>query len=115
MKREGEHSVQFCREIVSMLFIGMQDRFRIGTCPENMTRRLKIPSQLPEIINFPVKNHPNRPVFVKNRLLSAGQIDDRKSPHPDSYSFSDVDPFVVRPAMLQDVTHQFYLTIHGRG
>ena len=45
------------------------------------------------------------PIFVVDRLLPRGQVDDAQPPHPEADARLDVDPLVVGPAMPDDVAH----------
>ena len=69
------------------------------------------PPQVAEVVDFAVEDDPHRAVFVGQRLLAAGQVDDRQPPVSQGHAgrcrptFGEVGAFAVRAAMAQHGRH----------
>src|SRR5215469_8157662 len=83
----------------------MDDHFRIRVGVEAMPAPLELASQLGEVIDFSIEDGPNRAVFVENRLMSAGNVDDAEAPHSQAGILLREDAFVVRAAMDDGLAH----------
>ena len=70
-----------------------------------MAARFDQASEFAVIVNFAVQNDGDRTVFVENRLMASGHVNDRKPPMAESDSSGDVKTFVVRPAMSKRAGH----------
>src|SRR6185369_13669 len=69
---------------------GVHDHFRVRTGPEAVSLRLERGHQRLEVVDLAVERDPDRPVLVRQRLLSRGQVDDREP--------AMAEPDVPRPA-----------------
>jgi hypothetical protein len=72
---ESELPVKTVHTTDALVFIQMNDDFGIRIRVKPMTFGFQLCSQLPEVINLSVEDHPNRSVFVVNGLATAAQID----------------------------------------
>src|SRR5487761_439751 len=102
---KGKHSPQLVHTFRSVLLVEMDYDFRIGMGVKTMAERFKLPPQSGKVIDLSVKDHPDIPVFVVNRLASSGNINDAETPHPDSCRTVRIDTFVVRPAVHHGKAH----------
>jgi hypothetical protein len=83
----------------------MNDRFRVGIGIKPVTALFEIGAQLLKIINLAVENDRFGPIRIENRLLPAGEIDDREPAHREGDRFLLVKAFLVRPAMNDTAIH----------
>src|SRR5688572_2769777 len=72
---------------------------------EPVAASAQIFSQSLEAIDLAVADGPNGPVLVRDRLMAAGEIDDRQAPHADQHAAAHVFAGVVRTAMARHVAH----------
>ena len=72
-----------------------------------MAARDQVAAKLGEVVNLSVEDDPDRTIFVGNRLVTTGNVNDRKSPHAYGCAAFDVIPGVIRPAMRDDIAHLF--------
>src|SRR5215468_7801386 len=70
-----------------------------------MAAREQQAAQLAVVVDLPVEDDPDRAVFVRDRLASSGQINDREAAHAHRDARLDVMTFTVRPAVLDHATH----------
>ena len=54
--------------------------FSVAPCFERMTLLNQLVVQLTEVVNLAVKYYPNTLIFVCQRLMPAGKVNDRKPP-----------------------------------
>ena len=81
---DGEHPVQEGRELLAMLLPEMGDDLTIRRCREAVPLGLESTSQLAIVVDLPIEDQTDRPVFVEQRLVSTGQVDDGKSAHAEA-------------------------------
>ena len=58
------------------------------------------------VVDLAVERHPDRLVFVGQRLVTAGQVDDAQTPVSEGAAGGQVQACAVGPAMGHDVAHQ---------
>ena len=61
------------------LLIGVHDGFRVGVRAVLVTVRFEHPPDVGVIVNFTVEDHPDAAVLVRQRLLTAPQIDNAQT------------------------------------
>src|SRR5215469_1838112 len=111
--RKSEHSPQLADTFRLIFLIGMDDHFGIAVCGETVATFLEFCSQFTEVVNFSVENNPDRFVFVVNRLVSAGQVDDAQSPHSQGDVISNEYALVVRPSVENRLAHPMSSCVVG--
>ena len=84
----------------------MDERLRIAVRVKAMSRLFKILSQFQVVVDLPVEDNPDALVFVVDRLMAAGHIDNGKAPHPESNVASDIGTAVVRATVDDRVVHR---------
>ena len=62
-------------------------------------------AQFEIIVDLAVADDLDGPVFVRDRLLAAGKVDNTQPPHRQSDAGRGKKAFIVRPAMPQRVRH----------
>ena len=83
----------------------MDDHLGVAGGVEGVTGRLELGSQLPVVVDFAVEHEPDRAIFVVDRLLPGGQVDDAQAAHAESDAGLDVNSLVVGPAVADHFTH----------
>jgi hypothetical protein len=92
--------------VFAELLVRVHDRFGVGVCPENVTSRLERVSQLTMVVHFAVEDDPDRSVFIRQRLLAAGAVDDGKPPMGEGDPRAIEKPFAVGTAMCNASRHR---------
>src|SRR5215470_19276699 len=67
---EGKHAAQPADNVMAPLLVSMDDRFGVTVRAELMSRRNQLRAQLLEVVNFAVKNDPNRLVLIAHGLMT---------------------------------------------
>src|SRR5690349_22196708 len=62
-------------------------------------------AQLAKVVNLAVAYKPQRSVAIRQRLVPAGQIDDRKAPHADGAGAVGMVAFVIGSSVHDDTAH----------
>src|SRR5215469_1075989 len=57
------------------------------------------------IVDFAIEDDPERVIFVRERLMPGGKVDNAQAPHADSDPAFGVDAFIVRAAMRHHPAH----------
>ena len=73
---------------------------------EAMTLARQIFAESLVVVNLAVENNPDGAVFIGDRLMASGEVDDAQSPHTDRATAIDMETFVVGPAMDDLVAHR---------
>jgi hypothetical protein len=114
VERDREHAVQSARELYALLFPEVDDDLGIGIRRETMTLRLELGAQLEVVVDFAVVEDGDGAVFVEDRLMSAGKIDDRQAAHAERHGVLDEVARVVRSAMHHRIAHARDVLARGR-
>jgi hypothetical protein len=72
---------------------------------EGMAGCDKLFGQFMKVIDFPIKNHYHAAIFIKKRLLPAGNIHDGKPPMPEAYTWFCVQFPLVGAAVSLNLVH----------
>ena len=88
-----------------MLFVEMDERFGVTVRFEAVPAFFQACAQLEVIIDLAVEDDVNRSVFVRDRLVAAGQINDAEPPNRQTNAGLDEVAFVIRPAVPQRLRH----------
>ena len=83
----------------------MDDHFGVRVGAEPVPPRLELGSQLSVIVDLAVEHDPYAAVFVGDRLMAAGDVDDAQATDPQDRRGIDMDPVIVRPAVAQRLRH----------
>src|SRR5256885_9788478 len=71
-------------------------------------------AQVLVVVDLPVEDDDLGAVFVEDRLPAAAQIDDAEPAHAEPDPVADVDPLVIRAAMLHRGAHAAYQCLRHR-
>src|SRR6476660_3495767 len=102
---QSEHTPETRNGAAAPLFVGMHDRLGVAVRVERVTRPLEIGAQLLKVVDLAVEHDPDGAVFVVNRLMAGGEIDDAQAPHAECDTVVDPDALVVGAAMTDHVAH----------
>src|SRR6266550_6171926 len=83
----------------------MQDGFGVGPGPVPVTRGLELRFEFGMVINLTVKDNPCVLIAGRHRLRAARDIHDRQAAMCETDGTFRPDPFSVRPAVTQHVSH----------
>ena len=70
-----------------------------------MAELFKFGAEFFEVVNLAIKDHPNRFASIGHRLVSSGQIDDRKPPEAQSKRARDEVTIVIGAAVDHGLGH----------
>ena len=102
---EGEHAAKAVDTRCAPGFPGVDDDFGVATSVEDMTERLQFWNEFLIVVDFAVENDADRLVFVIERLLAGGQIDDREPAVAEADARFDMQAAFVRAAMKLRFVH----------
>ena len=102
---DAEHPAEVRERVLAPLLISVHDRLGIGIGVELVPVRGELRAQLAVVVNLPVEDHPDGSVFVANRLVAAGEVDDAQAAHAERRAIRDEHPLVVWPAVTDDIAH----------
>ena len=79
-----------------------------------MPQRLELLLQVREVVDFAVGNQLNLTGLVRERLLTAREVDNRQPPHREPNPGERDAPLLVRPAMHERTDHPLQVVQHDR-
>lgn len=92
----------------------MHDDFRIAAGAEAVPERGKLAHQRLEIVDLTVEDHTDRPVFVEDRLIATGELDDREPAMTEPDPRAVMKAGTVRTTMAEKVGHPLQQARIGR-
>jgi hypothetical protein len=78
-----------------------------------MAARDELVSQLAEVVDLAVLDGDDGPVFVPDRLVTAGNVDDAQSADTKDRTRRSVDPLIVWSSMSEHGEHSSHLSPIG--
>ena len=108
-QREREHPTQALEAADAELLVEMDDDLDVAAAREDVALALELGAQRLEVVDLTVAHHPHRAVFVGDRLVAGGEVDDRQTAHAETYSGRAPEAFVVGAPMLDRIGHQAQL------
>src|SRR5205807_10146133 len=75
-EREGKHTPELVDQPLSFLLIKVDQNLGITLRSENVPLSAKPGPQIFEVVDFAVEDDPDRAIFIRQRLIASGQIDD---------------------------------------
>ncbi len=94
-----EHAAQALPEARPPFLVPVDKHLGVAACPERMAGALEFVLELAVVVELAVLHDDDGPVLVRDRLVAAGQVDDRKSARSDSDGSVDVHAFGVGAAV----------------
>ena len=103
---EREHAAEVIDAGIAPLLVGMDDGFGVATRPVAMTGGFELRADVGVVVDLAVEDDPDRPVFVRQRLMAGCHIDDAQPAMGQTGEVVDVDAGFVRATMPDDVPHR---------
>src|ERR1700722_10017258 len=102
---EGEHAAQVLNAVVAVFFVKMDDGFGVATGAVNMSARFELRAQVGVVVDFAVEDDPDGSVFVTQRLLAGGEIDNAQATHTQRGRTVDADAFIIGATVGNSIAH----------
>src|SRR6266567_491427 len=94
--------------IIAVFLIGMYNRLCIAFRSKVMPALLQFFLKLTVVIDFSIKDNQDTLIFVKNRLMTPSEIDNRKTPHAQRSSISNPNTLIIWATVPNDPAHPVY-------
>jgi hypothetical protein len=98
-QREGEHAAKALHAVFAPGFPGVHDALGVALGVEDVAQRLQFGDQFLVVVDLAVEDHDHRAVFVEQRLLAGGDVDDGQAPVAEAQAGLDVQAAFVRAAV----------------
>ena len=85
----------------------MDDDFRVAAGMEAMSERLQFRDQFLEVVDLAVEHDADAAIFVVQRLLPRGEVDDRQTAVPQPDARLDMHPALHRSPMKLRFVHAY--------
>ena len=105
--RKSEHAPKSFYTGRPEFLIEVNDHFGIRASTEHMASGQEIVTEFLEVIDFPIKDNPDGPILIRQRLMTRCQIDDGKTAKAQAHWAGPVVAFIVRTTMRDGVGHSF--------
>ena len=102
---KGEHAAQMLHTVRAVLFVKVNDGLGIAVRAVAVAARDELLAQGEMVVNLAIEHDPERAIFIRNRLMSARNIDNAEPSHADAQMAVRIKAFVVGPAMGDDAAH----------
>src|SRR5215469_5179069 len=97
----------------TVILIEMNNHFGIAVCVKAVAAVFQSCTKLGKVIDFTVEYDPDSPILVVNWLAAHGKIDNAEPPHAQACAAHDMDPFIIRAAVHDGLTHSAYIRSIG--
>src|SRR5205823_1208324 len=105
-EREREHAAEAIDRALAPLLVRVNDHLGVGVRAESMAGLLQGGSDLREVIDLAVEDHPDGSIFIGERLIAGGQVDDAEASMAQADAASDVKAVRIGPAMRDHPRHR---------
>src|ERR1700686_1245141 len=103
---EPEHATQLLDAVGAHFFVQVNDDFRVGMRVEMMAPAFEFGSKFGEVVNLAVENNPGIAIFVEDRLMASGEINNTQAAHAQTGAVGDVEPFIVGAAIYDPIHNE---------
>ncbi len=104
--RQGEHPAQQAEHPRPLVLVEVDEDLGVALRAERMPLGLQPTAQRGEVVDLAVEDRPDGAVLVRERLMPAGQVDDRQPAEAQRGVVVAIGPGVVRPAVDEPVRHR---------
>src|SRR6202035_2592453 len=111
---QAEHSIQSVKYLIAPLFVSVDDYLCIRVGSENVAVTFEFSSDLLEVVDFAVEDHPNRFFLIRHRLMAARKVDDRKSAESKAKRSRDVKTVIIGASMNDGFRHRLDIPAPNR-
>src|SRR3569623_3631856 len=105
--REGEHAAHALDAAVAPLLPGVHDHLSVGARTKGVAGGDQLRHQLLVVVDFTVEYHHHRAVFIEERLLAAGKIDDGEAAVTEAHARLAMNAAYIRAAEKLALVHAF--------
>src|SRR3569623_1089646 len=105
--REGEHAAHAFHAGLAPLLPGVHDHLRVGAGTKGVGGGDQLRHQLLVVVDFTVEYNHHRAVFIEERLLPAGKIDDGEAAMTEAHARLDMNAAFFRAAVKLALVHAF--------
>ena len=98
-QRKGEHAAQALDAVLAPGFPCVHDALGVALGVEHMAQGLQFRNQVLVVVDLAVEDDDDRAVFVEQRLLAGGHVDDRQPAVTEAHAGLDVQAAFVRAAV----------------
>ena len=102
---DGEHAAQPLPEARAPLFVAVHEHLGVAARAEAVACALELVHQLAVVVDLAVLDDGDGPVLVRDRLVAARQVDDRKAARRDPDGAVDVRALRVGAAVVERLRH----------
>src|SRR5579862_986501 len=102
---KGKHSAQVLHTILAVLLVKMNDGLCIALRTVTVAASDQLLPQSAVVVDFAVEDDHDGAVFVADRLMAGGEVDDAQAAHAQTHAALGEDAVVVGAAMGHDVAH----------
>ena len=108
VEAKRKHAAKTLHAVLAPGLPGMDDDFGVAAGVEDVTERFELGDEFLEVVDLAVEHHRDRAIFIEQRLLSRGQIDDGQPAVSERDAGLEVIARLVRATMVLDVTHALH-------
>ena len=105
-ERDREHPAQPPGELGPVLLVEMQVHLGVAVRAEGMTPALELAAELGVVVDLAVLDDGARAVLVRDRLIAAGEVDDREPPSREADGTVEVLAAAVGTAVDEHAAHR---------
>ena len=102
---EGEHAAKALDAVDSPRFPGVHDDLGVALGVKHVAQRLQFRNELLVVVDFAIKDHHDRAVFVEQRLLAGRDVNDRQAPMAQAHARLNVQLALVWTTVSLRVIH----------
>ena len=103
--RDREHSTQPLPQLRTPLLVAVHEHFGVAARAEAVAGALELVHQLAVVVDLAVLHDDDGAVLVRDRLIAAGEVDDREPPRRDSDRPVDMRPLGVGAPVVERGGH----------
>ena len=104
-QHEGEHAAEAVDAALTPLLPAMHDALGVALGVENVAGRLQFGNEFLVVVDLAVEHHHHRLVFIEQRLLAGGHVDDGQASMAEAQPGLDVQTAFVGASVQLAVVH----------
>src|SRR5215470_6000041 len=102
---KGKHATQMLNAVFPVFLVEVDYGFGVALRTVRVPASKQLFAQGAMVVDFSVKNYPQCPVFIAERLMAGCEVDDAEPAHPDAHPALRVNAIVIGAAVGHDVAH----------
>src|SRR5262245_37596327 len=83
----------------------MDNDLSVAHCTEAVAESPQLLREFDEVVHLAVVDDDHTLILVEQRLMSAGEIDDREAAVTEAYSFANIEAIPIGAAVTQGIGH----------